>query len=268
MFAIVNLGMPCLYYENVHSCSWDGFYHLIGGFTDDSWSKASFENLSICFLLCSVFMHFSLLRPPLFLDLVRYTDCERGSCSLAWGGRETEERRNSEAFLFISARGELSQIIRRANELGENCGFLVWKRHDWRLQGQSPMHRSTSIMLFWLAGCILGWKSIQKTHLWSKPHEPVTTFSLSLTTTSISYFHAWSPMHKATSTQLHFQPPYPSYPLSCPRYPLLAAHSTHHARFLQWSYPLQHLHLTTFPNCTTNSLSLSKSSSPNSFSYW
>ena len=75
--------------------------------------------------------------------------------------------------------------------------------------------------------------------------------------------HAWIPMHKATLIPFHSQSPYPPYPLSCSLYPLSAAHSTRHSRSLQWSYPLQHLHLTTFPNCTTNPLSLSKSSSPN-----
>ena len=45
--------------------------------------------------------------------------------------------------------------------------------------------------------------------------------------------HILSLTYPSPRPQLHFQPPYPSYPLSCPRYPLLAAHSTHYARFLQ-----------------------------------
>ena len=91
MLVVVHLNMLCFYcdYEMPENpsniCIWCCFSHLIRRFTDDSRCEASFEDLSICFLLCSIFMHFSLLRPPLWLDLVRYTDYERGSCSLAWG---------------------------------------------------------------------------------------------------------------------------------------------------------------------------------------
>ena len=60
--------------------TWCCFSHLMRRFTDDSWCEASFENLTICFLLCSVPCFFLLcFGYSLSLDRVQCIDGGRGA---------------------------------------------------------------------------------------------------------------------------------------------------------------------------------------------
>ena len=75
--------------------TWCCFSHLMRRFTDDSWCEASFENLTICFLLCSVPCFFLLcFGYSLSLDRVQCMDGERGN--LVWianFGKDTSSQR-------------------------------------------------------------------------------------------------------------------------------------------------------------------------------
>ena len=61
----VDLNMPCFYCEILHGHADSYIYcvysHLIGRLTYDPWSEASFEDIFICCLPCSVSMISSLL---------------------------------------------------------------------------------------------------------------------------------------------------------------------------------------------------------------
>ena len=65
LFVIVILILFCLYCEmlenHVNIYIWHGLSHLVNRLTDDPWSGASFDDIFICFLLCSISIVSSLL---------------------------------------------------------------------------------------------------------------------------------------------------------------------------------------------------------------
>ena len=65
MFDVIDLNMHCFCYEIIHnpahSYIWCVYSHLIGRLTYDPWSEASFEDIFICCLPCSISMISSFL---------------------------------------------------------------------------------------------------------------------------------------------------------------------------------------------------------------
>ena len=134
MLAVVDLNVPCLRYEIPNNpsniCIWCYFSHLRRRFTDDSWCEAPFEDIFICFFYALFSLHFSLLRPLPFLDLVYYMDWE--------GGEEQEEAARMSRSLGIpvkllhEAAGHVVTVEFKSGELYR--GSMIECEDNWNCQ--------------------------------------------------------------------------------------------------------------------------------------